>query len=224
MSALHHEARAVLQMGGVTALSANSSSNVLSIHLPVRFVDGPMRLRRSADSALLHLSAADRNVLDLGSVRLTHRSGARRLEISGPVKLPRRNASRCAPSPDAAVDLSKRASWVILGARADSRVALVKPHSRAELYIIGSLFETANNGLRQLTCTLAPPSPPRPLPSPPSAMPTSDQCNLAAFKTNSDYACMGTTMCKRKHTFQGFFVGVTVCSSGSNHYKVCIRA
>ena len=41
----------------------------------------------------------------------------------------------------------------------------------------------------------------------------------ASFATNSDYACSGK-MCKRKTKFQGFFVGVTACSSGTDHYKV----
>ena len=45
-------------------------------------------------------------------------------------------------------------------------------------------------------------------------------CNPAAFTTNSDYMCSATKMCKRKTMFQGFYVGVMACSSGSNHYKV----
>ena len=75
------------------------------------------------------------------SIKLTHRTGARQLVVSGALHPLSASNSRCAP-PNGAVNLSGPASWLILGASEDTTVALVKPHLTEELYVVGDLFET----------------------------------------------------------------------------------
>ena len=85
-----------------------------------------------------------------------------------------------------------------------SSCVMYGPDGRA--YVPYSDFELMRQQLDEVRAALGLVSPPAPAPS-------------IAFETNSDFACSGK-MCKRKTKFQGFFVGVTACSSGTDHYKV----